>query len=297
MKTVYVLGSGFSSTAGLPMSGQILHGIFNNPVNPEIITLKNWLENNFFHQNPDWIDHNRFGEILSRLDLINYYQPLENTNYKNISHFENKLIAAFLTLLNSQTPDILPACYKNFAINLSHLDTIITFNHDQVIEQTLLTQKIKFSYCLSGQLSATEMPLLKLHGSINMFYCPQCHHVFIEKSSCDKCHINLKPLVIAPTFFKNYHLSALRQLWYLALQALSQAEKIVFIGYAMKKDDILSQQLFDFGYRINPTVQKIIVNGPDADISSYENIYEAGVYNTKLQFAEFVEQLFKYIDR
>lgn len=293
MNRVYILGSGFSADAGLPLSRDILKVIFNNHrYDTEVVQLKDWLAKNFYPHEPDWINHNNFSEILSRIDLIRYYKPIKQANYKEIDYYETILIKLFIKVLTGNGPRTIPEPFLKFAAGLRNQDTVITFNHDMIIESALETVGKSLHYLYEKNNSKASIPILKLHGSVNLVYCPICHRIdWSIQNTCPICHSTMKPLIIAPTFFKSYHIPAIRDIWFEALKSLTRANELIFIGYSMPSDDLLSHQLFDFGYRLNPSAPVTVINGHSPDMTIFQNIYQQGSTNLKLKFVEFMEKL------
>lgn len=96
--------------------------------------------------------------------------------------------------------------------------------------------------------------LLKLHGSLNWVTCPQCHRLFVNKhqkegiralngtAECRFCSDDVKmdAAILLPTFQKDLAKLHFQQIWNQAAIELSEATKIVFIGYSFPLAD------FDF---------------------------------------------------
>ncbi len=96
--------------------------------------------------------------------------------------------------------------------------------------------------------------LLKPHGSLNWVTCPKCHRLFVNKSrkegimalkqstSCRFCegNVRLDAAILLPTFQKDFAKLHYQQIWNQAAIELSEATKIVFIGYSFPLAD------FDF---------------------------------------------------
>jgi len=112
--------------------------------------------------------------------------------------------------------------------------------------------------------------LLKLHGSLNWLYCPCCHRLDIgvsengrymakalellymaeqdrgglgqryrcHGSPCPDCRTSVKPVMISPTYMKDYRNPHIALTWYLADRALRQADRAIFVGYSMPSDDV-----------------------------------------------------------
>lgn len=113
--------------------------------------------------------------------------------------------------------------------------------------------------------------LLKLHGSLNWLYCPNCHRLdvavsrsgrrfskaleelFISEggeandldhryachgSPCKNCGVFVRPVMITPTQKKDYRNPHIAQVWYKAEEVLRSASSVVFVGYSMPADDV-----------------------------------------------------------
>jgi hypothetical protein len=116
--------------------------------------------------------------------------------------------------------------------------------------------------------------LIKLHGSLNWLYCPNCHRLdlgvapsgrrtvkmlgalYLEDlnakygrrgSPCRECGTFVRPVLITPTHLKDYRNPHIARIWYEAARALREAERVVFIGYSMPDDDIDVVYLFKRG--------------------------------------------------
>lgn len=111
-----------------------------------------------------------------------------------------------------------------------------------------------------------EGKLLKLHGSLNWLYCPSCNRidVGISKSGrrfakvldelyqeeelegrlscagspCRSCEAEVQPVMISPTYFKDYRNPHISRVWYESDQALRKSERIIIIGYSLPEDDL-----------------------------------------------------------
>jgi hypothetical protein len=100
------------------------------------------------------------------------------------------------------------------------------------------------------KFGAPTIKLLKLHASMNWLYCPNCERMYIRPERklilnpipC-KCQKQImRPMLVSPTFLKNFDNVHLRNVWHLAGAKLREAERVVFIGYSLPQAD------FDFRY-------------------------------------------------
>jgi hypothetical protein len=117
--------------------------------------------------------------------------------------------------------------------------------------------------------------LLKLHGSLNWMYCPNCfrvelgvsqsgrytakvlddlynvgtqaetleHRYTCHGSPCTRCGTFVEPMLISPSFQKDYRNPHTVQIWREADAMLRDAQRLIFIGYSLPEDDIHVQYL------------------------------------------------------
>ena len=110
-----------------------------------------------------------------------------------------------------------------------------------------------------------NVKLLKLHGSLNWLQCPRCHRLYVKfnekiamnpyadvgKPTCRHCEHNfgenkshsLISNLIMPTFLKDLSNPQYKIIWQNAGIELSEAKKIVFIGYSLPQSDFEMRQL------------------------------------------------------
>jgi NAD-dependent SIR2 family protein deacetylase len=111
--------------------------------------------------------------------------------------------------------------------------------------------------------------LLKLHGSLNWLYCPNCHRLDIglseegpsslntrkvlddlyqevnlhdkyscQGANCPDCGSQVRPVLITPTHKKDYRNPHIAQVWYQAERALRESDRVFIIGYSLPDDDV-----------------------------------------------------------
>jgi hypothetical protein len=122
--------------------------------------------------------------------------------------------------------------------------------------------------------------LYKLHGSVNWKYCARCHRLDIGWSSkrqapspighlffgglldeqyekrlqCDDCGTTLRPILITPTYRKDYRNPHIARVWYEAERALRTANRVIFVGYSLPEDDIDVVYLLKRGLGVAPAL-------------------------------------------
>ncbi|MCP4653600.1 MAG: hypothetical protein GY858_09515 [Candidatus Omnitrophica bacterium] len=110
-----------------------------------------------------------------------------------------------------------------------------------------------------NQEEKNRIKILKLHGSINWLFCPNCNRMYtglganegrklyVQDSFCKHClghtvrrkknkHV-LQPYIITPTFEKNFDNIHIRTVWYNAYAELATADRVVFVGYSLPEAD------------------------------------------------------------
>ncbi len=113
--------------------------------------------------------------------------------------------------------------------------------------------------------------LLKLHGSLNWLYCPSCNRLDVGLSRtersfskvldqlyqeqeadgfnmearltckgrpCKSCGAGVQPVLISPTYLKDYRNPHISRIWYEADQMLRAAERVIIVGYSLPDDDL-----------------------------------------------------------
>jgi hypothetical protein len=134
----------------------------------------------------------------------------------------------------------------------------------------------------------TYARLLKIHGSLNWLYCEKCkrldlfvsegmrtgkaldelyHSVpFGDAYSCrgtpcrnaPACDGFISPILITPTYVKDYENPHIEKVWAEAQRAMEEADRAVIVGYSLPTDDVEVAMLFKRGLEHLPR-EKITV--------------------------------------
>ncbi len=142
--------------------------------------------------------------------------------------------------------------------------------------------------------------LLKLHGSLNWLTCPRCNRLYVdfdqkiaihqftkqphEKEKCRHCNDNfgdhdshaLESNLIMPTFLKNLTNTQYKLVWHNAAIELSEASKIVFVGYSLPMADFEIRQILSRMVRKDAIIE-VVDKGDDENdqkIIDLKNKYE-----------------------
>lgn len=201
--------------------------------------------------------------------------------------------------------------------------TIISYNQDFIIEYLCMQKKIPWNYGIPiitrsrangsfyfEELNPTEeisdysklklnerlpfyknensqLILLKLHGSFNWFYCPNCekfrgrpfdkagisgrpYSLTYQEQDWPLC-TNLKclekfkaqplyaPLILPPTYLKNYSKGFIPDLWLSATNYIENTKNLIVFGYSFREEDALSIHLLYNLKAKNPKLDQISV--------------------------------------
>lgn len=137
---------------------------------------------------------------------------------------------------------------------------------------------------VSTQIKAkgfNNIKILKLHGSINWLSCPRCGRVYVDYDEdialqemmahcyCPKCHDDfaahqnspqLQNILVTPTFLKDLNDLHLKNIWHNALIDLTEATKVVFIGYSFPEADFemrcLLKKALNHGIKVDVVLHK-----------------------------------------
>ncbi len=236
-----------------------------------------------------WLDLGNIEEVFAFLEMRMLLEPTPE-HEQQVRNLET-LIAATLELsvqFHVASRDSHPeasAAYIGLRRIIAGLHSrqrsvaCITFNYDLALEQALSQpwdQKGStedFDYCL-GHLGDEGIPLLKLHGSLNWFRCPDCRQIVAVSQrgqfsfeaagqyraaiklptnwpshrtegggncSNNKEHIAIEnPVLVPPTWNKHGRYSQILPVWQRAVRELQGASDIIVIGYSLPPSDIFS---------------------------------------------------------
>ncbi|MES2429384.1 MAG: hypothetical protein V4556_00525 [Bacteroidota bacterium] len=163
-----------------------------------------------------------------------------------------------------------------------------------------------------------NVKLIKLHGSLNWLQCPRCQRVYVDIDdkiaisqythpiNCRHCDKNfgvqvshkLTSNIIMPTFLKNLSNPQYKLLWQNAGVELSEANKIVFIGYSLPQADYEMRQLLSRMVRKDAEITVVgFSNSPatDKDFQDFVNRYKV-FFGDRLQLPVHNLGAKKYIE-
>jgi len=239
-KTVYILGTGFSASAGLPTMANFIEKAKNTGVEYPILkkiqkfhTISSKCNSNLSNIEEalsiltadDLINNSGNAKLMVHFikDVIKFYTPekdlkINDKFYSNDWDWENyiigdkyKKIFHFLSrimLLKFKREEKEQKYIKIEKMNWKEQNDIITFNYDTLLENCI---EILNSRVLPN--NKISLKLYKLHGSVDSNY------------------------IVPPTLVKNNVNKKLVDIWNKSSKIISAADRIVFIGYSLPKSD------------------------------------------------------------
>lgn len=332
----FVLGAGASSDAGLPLYRHLLDPSYLDQLGESLEELrkggigdspyfewKNWIEE-YLKRECQWFRRqcDDFEILLSDLDT-----PTRRVAHLRLLKYYRELIAFGENLAGYSAPRIF--YIRCFALWLKNLRaagynvSILSFNHDLLLERLMNEQEIPFNYGLSenqhGYFELTAPPgtkwevipasaypiragtaggseLLKLHGSNNWIVCEAGHityhpeEAFLTKrdlKGCPKCGRSARPCVIPPQRIKEY--KALKKIWACAQRILQKAKAVIFIGYSLPEYDKHAYELFRENVASTTSIGVLTRSSESKTRTRFDSIPHSDIEFFKGPFAEWIE--------
>lgn len=202
--------------------------------------------------------------------IISYYNNINISDNNPLKKFAEKLIE--LKGKVSAKNDNLSIITMNWDAYLEKILFQLCEKYNKTKKKGKIYPDLCFyDYCYNGDekgkrvVSTQVKPkgyknikILKLHGSINWLICPYCGRVFVDykrdiavdrlKDECycplcrDKFNNSstspqLHSILITPTFMKDLNNLNIKNIWHNALLELTEASKVIFIGYSFPDAD------------------------------------------------------------
>jgi hypothetical protein len=151
-------------------------------------------------------------------------------------------------------------------------DTFITFNYDLLVESALHNLGIPFTYgfhnesaifsdsarCVRAQISDSDIPVLKLHGSVNWTAEDSSSKgLVVHGTYSDLVSRGMNPMLVPPTWRKTMD-GEMLAVWDAAVAALRTATRIIIIGYSMPHTDQHFKYLLAAGLQNNISLRQIL---------------------------------------
>ena len=212
----------------------------------------------------------------------------------SVAFLQDTLQVLFGLLASAMLPARPNDCHKAIAeyVSKGNSAAIVTTNYDCLIDMALeegkrpLDYRIAFGNVSEAKEGATARELLiKLHGSLNWYYCETCQEVqrvdiaqMIEQYEkdafpypvigiCKRCGGQRRSLLVPPLAMKFDLAPPLIPLQQEAQQAFERADVIVVVGYSFAEADVYISRMLSKSMQTKPE-QRLVVVDPDSHIVS-----------------------------
>lgn len=315
MKTVFIFGAGASRDSGGPLMHDFLDraATLQRQAIPGIQGAREDFDNVFsaikamqaIHAK-SYLNLEDIEVLFGAIEMALIIGKLSNWSKQQIQELRNSIITLIVKTLEHSIRfplqgNILvpPQPYADFMKILSeiiekqptiepHDFSFLTFNYDLTLDVALYRAGLKYDYFLDDNITS-QVPYLKLHGSINWGFCPRCKKiapvhikemrlnpfprnkfVYLNVGSTLQqykhlCGSNISgpPMIVPPTWGKTEHMESLSKVWAQAAKELAQAENIFIIGYSLPDTDLFFRYLFALGTEGPTSIRRLWVINPD----------------------------------
>jgi hypothetical protein len=275
--TVYVVGAGFSKGLGYPLTNDLLTDVWNRLPNGSKDQLAKIIE--FHHPAFKPARRETFPDIEKLLTEMAVNLELFDSSRPAEGRFTKAQLRESRQILLSTIEKWFHEIYKD-AIGTGWLSEVVTrmqhekaaivsFNWDLVLDHLLFGGELNSeTYGLTKEFGKGSV-LLKPHGSLNWYEGQQlepvteakkteifhskdpskCVHAFLRPRNVkSKSGRRYTPLIVPPTYFKDFTPSIFKRLWQNCTDALSTPKRVIFLGYSLPASDLHAHFIFRCGF-------------------------------------------------
>jgi hypothetical protein len=176
---------------------------------------------------------------------------------------------------------------------------VITLNYDLGLDYALYWKSWPIWYGQADTHDPKALPLLKLHGSLNWGYCPECNQIFpwhLDNYYANRHWTPLgeenyfpldvanhfagyeghthplarQPYIVPPTWNKSAYHKELSPIWAAAAKEFQEAEDIFVLGYSMPLSDYFFRYMYALSTAGPQPLQRFWVHNPDKEPETEE---------------------------
>ena len=257
---VYILGSGFSASMGLPTLLNLFPSLMEHPnregeEDKEQILYALEVLYPHFRKEKSPPAYPPFEEFLSLIWSARDLPFFDDDYWKFKWHSALRMLTDSLATKSSKAES--STLLQNFVQRLRGGDVVITYNWDNLIERELLAQSKEVNFV---SRSPNAVSVFKLHGSLNWVELPQnielkiseaakhldnriiCTHDFTYYDVWDV--LDISPLIVPPIFSKRVPVGEFfKNIWNEAHSSIIQSSHVTVIGYSLPNDDLQARSL------------------------------------------------------
>jgi hypothetical protein len=275
--TVYVVGAGFSKGLGYPLTNQLLPEVWNRlprGSKDQLIKIIQFHHPRFDVDEPkSYPDMEQLlTEISVNLRLFDSSRPSEGRFTKSQLRGSRRILLHTITSWFHELyePAAKTRWLSQIVERMQHEDAaIVSFNWDLVLDHRLFSGDLDAeAYGLKKKLGKGPL-LLKPHGSLNWYegsqLKPVSHtkkkEIYSSKDPDDCVHAFLlprhvktnsgkryTPLIVPPTYFKNFKPTLFKRLWRNCTEVLSTPKRVIFLGYSLPSSDLHAHFILRCGF-------------------------------------------------
>lgn len=274
-ETVYIIGAGFSAGLGYPTTSNLLIEVWERLSDVYQTRLEKIIA--FHHPNFNPARATSFPYIETLLTQISVNLEMFKSSRIAQGNFTKANLldvrAELLTQIAVWFHELYPAAVtspwlsKVAARITAENATVISFNWDLILDQKLFPEVSASNYGLASKRSGPT--LLKPHGSLNWYEAEQIDQVSADKRIelqpkaddysaveafvlprhiISKANRRYTPLIVPPTYIKDFSRPISVKLWKRCTEALSTAKAIHILGYSLPEADMQAQFIFRCGF-------------------------------------------------
>lgn len=275
--TVYVIGAGFSSGLGYPLTRSLLVGTWDLLEIQAREQLSRIIQ---FHHPSFSPDHKTtfpeveqlLTEMAVNIDMFDASRPTEGKlKKKDLEDSRTNLLYTIAKWFHElyQTATQAPWLQKFVGRIQKENAAIISFNWDLVLDGLLFGDSLGAASYGLGKLSSPGPVLLKPHGSLNWYekahVKPVPNEKFVEifprknpyqpivaflppRGIISKVGRHYTPLIVPPAYLKDFNRPIFQELWRRCTDVLSTPRRLIFLGYSLPRADLQSQFILRCGF-------------------------------------------------
>lgn len=311
-KICFLLGAGASSPSGIPTVRELLPDLLTRAKRldrEEVTKLADFCEESGIDNIEDLLTAAQISEFCGRnptiLKLFEFLLFREgvsdrdsrrprraSVDVSSIAFMQDTLQVLFGLLSSLMLPAEPNDGHKAIAgfVGRRNNSQIVTTNYDCCMDRALTEQDVPYTYYVdfanSRHVPTTDtnpIGLVKLHGSLNWFYCETCqevHWIDIQKTVedylddralypviavCRTCGGQRRGLLVPPLAMKFDVAPPLNPIIGKASAAFSDVDIIVVVGFSFAEADLYISRMVSKAVQANERTQ-IVVFDPDANV-------------------------------
>jgi hypothetical protein len=276
-ETVYVVGAGFSAGLGYPLTKSLLIDVWDRLEDQPRTQLREIIK--FHHpafsakRKTSFPDIEQLlTEIAVNLDLFDASRPAEgNFTKTQLQDAREDLLFTIAQWFHDLYEQASGTSWLSDIVKRLKRENaaIVSFNWDLILDQLLFEDGLSSEhYGLSEDIGSGPL-LLKPHGSLNWYESSQIRKVSVQKrlrifqhkdkAQCVEAFLyprsikskfgrRYTPLIIPPTYLKDFTRPIFRRLLIRCTDVLSTPKRLVFLGYSLPASDLQAQFILRCGF-------------------------------------------------